>query len=237
MKRANPAQLNPFMSFCLYISARVFVQYLKSRPDDSTVYSSLQFVVSALNAMKSKNPLTESFLVQLDVDLEGTGIRAVDNTKAGSGLSHTVKAMVSPFTPDITPFLREVRKSPWLTLFSKLIAPTTSNVHLYTIFASHKIVAPQMNLCRIIRIRELLLDLFCLARPLLSPVGIEIHQSGTPKEGHWVVNRSNSSPTCDLRMELLSSLARGWLMAIWTFYLTLGLVKGIRLQITLHHPH
>lgn len=83
------------MSFCLYISARVFVQYLKSRPDDSTVYSSLQFVVSALNAMKSKNPLTESFLVQLDVDLEGTGIRAVDSSKAGAGLSHVAKALVS----------------------------------------------------------------------------------------------------------------------------------------------
>jgi hypothetical protein len=87
------------MSFCLYISARVFVQYLKSRPDDSTVYSSLQFVVSALNAMKSKNPLTESFLVQLDVDLEGTGIRAVDNTKASSGLSHVAKALVSLLYP------------------------------------------------------------------------------------------------------------------------------------------
>ncbi|KAJ5168279.1 uncharacterized protein N7482_003873 [Penicillium canariense] len=87
------SSLNPFMSFCLYISARVFVQYLKSRPDDSTVYSSLQFVVSALNAMKSKNPLTESFLVQLDVDLEGTGIRAVDNTKSGSGISRAVQVM------------------------------------------------------------------------------------------------------------------------------------------------
>ncbi|KAJ5089500.1 hypothetical protein N7532_008184 [Penicillium argentinense] len=76
--------LNPFMSFCLYISARVFVQYLKSRPDDSTVHSSLQFVVSALNAMKNKNPLTESFLVQLDVDLEGTGIKSMDSTKTNS---------------------------------------------------------------------------------------------------------------------------------------------------------
>lgn len=72
------------MAFCLYISARVFVQYLKSRPDDSTVYSSLQFVISALNAMKRKNPLTESFLVQLDVDLDGTGIRAIDNLKTGA---------------------------------------------------------------------------------------------------------------------------------------------------------
>ena len=67
------------MSFCLYIAARVFVQYLKSRPDDSSVHSSLQFLVSALNAMKNKNPLTESFLVQLDVDLDGTGIRALDD--------------------------------------------------------------------------------------------------------------------------------------------------------------
>lgn len=87
------------MSFCLYISARVFVQYLKSRPDDSTVYSSLQFVISALNAIKSKNPLTESFLVQLDVDLEGTGIRALDHSKSGSGLSHVAQALVRPLNP------------------------------------------------------------------------------------------------------------------------------------------
>lgn len=82
------------MSFCLYISARVFVQYLKSRPDDSTVQSSLQFVIGALNAMKSKNPLTESFLVQLDVDLEGTGIRAVNASFADSA-KQTAQIMVS----------------------------------------------------------------------------------------------------------------------------------------------
>jgi hypothetical protein len=138
------------MSFCLYISARVFVQYLKSRPDDSTVYSSLQFVVSALNAMKSKNPLTESFLVQLDVDLEGTGIRAVDNAKAGSGASNIIKAMVSPFTLTVMRFLRGFGKSVWLTLLSNPIALTTSSALLYTIFASHKVVAPQMNPRRII---------------------------------------------------------------------------------------
>jgi hypothetical protein len=224
------------MSFCLYISARVFVQYLKSRPDDSTVYSSLQFVVSALNAMKSKNPLTESFLVQLDVDLEGTGIRAVDNAKAGSGASNIIKAMVSPFTLTVMRFLRGFGKSLWLTLFSNPIALTTSSALLYTIFASHKVVAPQMNPRRIIRIRELLLDLFYLARPLLSPVGIEIHPIWNPNEGHWVVNRSSSSPTCDLRTELLSSLAREWSMEIWTFHPTLALAKGTLLQITLHHP-
>jgi hypothetical protein len=34
--------------------------------------------------MKNKNPLTESFLVQLDVDLDGTGIRALDDRQKES---------------------------------------------------------------------------------------------------------------------------------------------------------
>ncbi|KAJ5280986.1 hypothetical protein N7478_006358 [Penicillium angulare] len=83
--------LNPFMSFCLYISARVFVQYMKSRPDDSSVFSSLQFVVGALNAMKSKNPLTESFLIQLDVDLEGTGLRTEISKSSPAYIHQTMK--------------------------------------------------------------------------------------------------------------------------------------------------
>ncbi|KAJ5823304.1 Transcription factor [Penicillium robsamsonii] len=83
--------LNPFTSFCLYIAARVFVQYLKSRPEDSSVQSSLKFLVSALNAMKNKNPLTESFLIQLDVDLDGTGIRALDDRqKNNMRAAHTI---------------------------------------------------------------------------------------------------------------------------------------------------
>jgi hypothetical protein len=68
-------QMNPFISFCLYVAARVFVQYLKSRPEDSQIGDSLRFLLSAMNALKRKNPLTESFLVQLDVDLEGLGMR------------------------------------------------------------------------------------------------------------------------------------------------------------------
>lgn len=71
---ANAAQMNPFLAFCLYVAARVFVQYLKSRKEDATVKSSLHFLLSAMQALKSKNPLTESFLVQLDVDLEGSGL-------------------------------------------------------------------------------------------------------------------------------------------------------------------
>ena len=71
----DPVQMNPFISFCLYVAARVFVQYLKSKADDSAVQDALRFLLSAMNALKRRNPLTESFLVQLDVDLEVLGAR------------------------------------------------------------------------------------------------------------------------------------------------------------------
>lgn len=66
--------MNPFISFCLYVAARVFVQYLKFRPKDQQMISSLQFLLTAMHALKKKNPLTESFIVQLDLDLAGAGI-------------------------------------------------------------------------------------------------------------------------------------------------------------------
>src|SRR6266480_2303192 len=66
--------MNPFLAFCLYVAARVFVQYLKFRPKDHQMLSSLKFLLDAMQALKRKNPLTESFLAQLDVDLEGAGI-------------------------------------------------------------------------------------------------------------------------------------------------------------------
>ncbi|KAG5912743.1 hypothetical protein E4U42_001923, partial [Claviceps africana] len=67
--------MNPFISFCLYVAARVFVQYLKSRPDDAQAADSLRFLLSAMDALKRRNPLTESFLVQLDVDFEALTTR------------------------------------------------------------------------------------------------------------------------------------------------------------------
>lgn len=74
--------MNPFISFCLYVAARVFVQYLKSRPRDTQVRASLQFLLTAMAAIKRKNPLTESFLVQLDVDLETAGIPDTNSLRA-----------------------------------------------------------------------------------------------------------------------------------------------------------
>ena len=86
--------MNPFIAFCLYVSARVFIQYLKSKPDDAQTIDSLRFLLSAMNALKRRNPLTESFLVQLDVDFEALVLkipklknmfpRSGDSVSAGS---------------------------------------------------------------------------------------------------------------------------------------------------------
>lgn len=71
---AHDTQMNPFMAFCLYVAARVFVQYLKKMPDDQEVSQSLEFLLAAMRAIQRKNPLTESFLVQLNMDIEGSGL-------------------------------------------------------------------------------------------------------------------------------------------------------------------
>ncbi|RPB28442.1 hypothetical protein L211DRAFT_833407 [Terfezia boudieri ATCC MYA-4762] len=77
--------MNPFLSFCLYVAARVFVQYLKSKPKDEQVRASLQFLLTAMGHIKKKNPLTESFLVQLDVDLAGMLADGAAPMFAGAG--------------------------------------------------------------------------------------------------------------------------------------------------------
>lgn len=78
--------MNPFLSFCLYVAARVFVQYLKTRPKDDQVRASLEFLLTAMGHIKKKNPLTESFLVQLDVDLAGMLDEPTQNNKFPYGL-------------------------------------------------------------------------------------------------------------------------------------------------------
>ena len=104
-------QMNPFIAFCLYVAARVFVQYLKSRKDDATVKSSLHFLLSAMQALKSKNPLTESFLVQLDVDLEGSGLQLPAHSKyAPTGRTGTLEVPANHDTVKCSP-LFEIRES------------------------------------------------------------------------------------------------------------------------------
>ena len=76
----------------------MFVQFLKSRPDDSQVADSLRFLLNAMNALKRKNPLTESFVVQLDVDLEALGAKVpkLKNAFPQSGNGVGIHSYMSP---------------------------------------------------------------------------------------------------------------------------------------------
>ncbi|KAH0293230.1 hypothetical protein KCU62_g1426, partial [Aureobasidium sp. EXF-3399] len=94
------AQANPFMAFSLYVAARVFVQYLKSRPRDDTARGSLHFLLSALQAMKKTNPLAESFIAQLDVDLEVAGLdelRSLRVRAARAAQAQAAESMQCPY--------------------------------------------------------------------------------------------------------------------------------------------
>jgi len=68
-------QMNPFMAFCLYVAGRVFVQYLRAHPNDQQTAASFHFLLSAMHALKKKNPLNCSFLAQLEMDMLGAGLR------------------------------------------------------------------------------------------------------------------------------------------------------------------
>lgn len=73
-KMTENTQMNPFMAFCLYVAARVFVQSLKKRPDDQENCNHLNLLLTAMRTLQRKNHLTESFLVQLNLDIEGSGL-------------------------------------------------------------------------------------------------------------------------------------------------------------------
>ncbi|KAL9604481.1 MAG: hypothetical protein Q9219_000446 [cf. Caloplaca sp. 3 TL-2023] len=66
--------MNPFIAFCLYVAARVFIHILKKSPDEAEIRSSLEFLLAAMQQFKTTNPLSESFLIQLSLDLQGTSM-------------------------------------------------------------------------------------------------------------------------------------------------------------------
>ena len=100
--------MNPFMAFCLYVAARVFVQYLKKMPNDQEIRQSLEFLLTAMQALQRKNPLTESFLVQLKMDIEGSGLGVSFHSSASQYSEETVSALYQcKTTRQITSSLHE----------------------------------------------------------------------------------------------------------------------------------
>ncbi|KAK9242165.1 fungal-specific transcription factor domain-containing protein [Lipomyces tetrasporus] len=111
------AAFNAFMSFCIYIAARCFVQALRTSPDglDPATRTRLDFLLTALDNMKDDVPIAQSFLLQLEVDManllnEGPCVQEDSATRPSpvsnqSNLSdsevHSESSQASP--PDDTP--------------------------------------------------------------------------------------------------------------------------------------
>ena len=116
-----PIQANPFTTFCLYVGARVFVQYLKSRPNDFQVKSSLHFLLTVMNVFKRRNPLVESFLVQLDVDLQAAGLeefRSLRTRLAKMNVSRPTGSSKAATSQD-----RPARDTPQTAAFGETVEP------------------------------------------------------------------------------------------------------------------
>lgn len=94
--------MNPFMAFCIYIAARVFVYFLKRSPHEQEVVVSLRFLLNAMNALKRRQPITESFLTQLNLDMQASGLGALlKNPETSSSLLDGMVSILSllPITP------------------------------------------------------------------------------------------------------------------------------------------
>lgn len=74
LKYADSLQMHPYLPFCLYVAARVFVQFLRKASEDSEIRASLDFLLTAMEWLKRNNPLSESFLIQLKLDIRGSGL-------------------------------------------------------------------------------------------------------------------------------------------------------------------
>ena len=88
------------MAFCLYVAARVFVQSLKRKPQDQEMYSHLNLLLAAMRMLQRKNHLTESFLVQLNLDMESSGLDICQNPDY-SAVYMDGKVCISSQTPRI----------------------------------------------------------------------------------------------------------------------------------------
>lgn len=66
--------MNPFVAFCLFVAANVFIKFLKKKPNEQEIRASLEFLLGAMQALKRRNPLSESFLIQLGLEIEAAGL-------------------------------------------------------------------------------------------------------------------------------------------------------------------
>ena len=95
--------MHPFTSFCLYVAARIFLHAYKKRPQEQQIRDKLNFLMTAMQALRKKNPLAESFLAQLTVDIDGSGLENPCGTRKYRfpGMKVLVKCFLGLFRSNI----------------------------------------------------------------------------------------------------------------------------------------
>jgi hypothetical protein len=72
--------MSPYIAFGLFVAASVFIPKAKMYGQYDASFISLQFIRSAMLALKETHPVTGSFLLQLDIALESNGLNSDQST-------------------------------------------------------------------------------------------------------------------------------------------------------------
>ncbi|KAL8766802.1 MAG: hypothetical protein Q9209_006541 [Squamulea sp. 1 TL-2023] len=123
--------MNPFIAFCLYVAARVFVHVVKKSPNELEIRSSLEFLLAAMEHLRKINPLSESFLIQLGLDLQGTGLDFLLQNPSFASTSMSTMARLRV----ISKYENNAGCSPYLEI-------RESNKHMHPMFPSQKLAHP-----------------------------------------------------------------------------------------------
>lgn len=75
------SKVNPFTSFSLYLAGATFLQSAKAADGREQSLTNLQFIRSALRTLKDFHPITGSFLLQLELDIEASRFLSNDETE------------------------------------------------------------------------------------------------------------------------------------------------------------
>ncbi|KAL8961982.1 MAG: hypothetical protein Q9193_001545 [Seirophora villosa] len=76
-------------------ACRVLIHVLKKSPHEAEARSSLEFLLTAMQQFKTTNPLAESFLIQLGLDLKGIGVDFLVQNPTHSSIVMAKLAMIS----------------------------------------------------------------------------------------------------------------------------------------------
>ena len=85
--------MNPWMGFCLYAAATVFIQQEGEVEKCASNMSNLEFVLAAMKAIANRHSITTYFITQLQIEIEESGILESSDSKMN-------KNPISGFMPE-----------------------------------------------------------------------------------------------------------------------------------------